>query len=118
MILTERIFAQALTLAGDLDERQTALLRVLCQGAQTSLAGQLRRGLTAEDCLADFVSAAGLMALAALSEAAEADSVERFTAGDVTIQKKSASAAANCLRYQARVMMTPYLKDQFLFQGV
>ena len=118
MILAERIFAQALTLAGDLDARQTALLRVLCRGAERSLAAQLRKGLTAEDCLSDFISAAGLMALAALSETGETDSVERFTAGDVTIQTRSGSAAANCLRYQARVMMTPYLRDNFLFQGV
>lgn len=117
MILEERIFAQALTLAGDLDARETALLRVLCRGAERSLTAQLRRGLTAEDCLADFVSAAGLMALAALSETGE-DAVEQFTAGDVTVRKRSASAAANCLRYQARVMMTPYLRDNFLFQGV
>lgn len=118
MILEERIFAQALTLAGDLDARETALLRVLCRGAERSLTAQLRRGLTAEDCLADFVSAAGLMALAALSETGEGDVVEQFTAGDVTVRKRSASAAANCLRYQARVMMTPYLRDNFLFQGV
>ena len=65
MILEERIFAQALTLAGDLDARETALLRGLCRGAERALTAQLRRGLTAEDCLAAFVSAAGLMALAA-----------------------------------------------------
>ena len=118
MMLEERIFAQALTLAGDLDDRETGLLRVLCRGAERSLSAQLRRGLTAQDCLADFVSAAGLMALAALSETGENASVERFTAGDVTIQKRGGSAAASCLRYQARVMMMPYLRDNFLFQGV
>ena len=118
MILTERIYAQALTLAGELDGRQSALLRVLCQAAKASLAGRLRSGLTPEDCMADFVTAAGLMALAALSETGDTGEVERFTAGDVTIQRKSGCAAANCLRNQAWVMMAPYLKDRFAFQGV
>ena len=118
MMVTERIFAQALTLAGDLDARQTALLRVLCQGAEASLTAQLRNGVTYQDCQADFISAAGLMALAALSETSETETVERFTAGDMTIHKTKNSAAANCLRAQAKVMMSPYLKDTFLFQGV
>ena len=118
MMVQERIFAQALTLAGDLDTRQTALLRVLCQGAEKSLMAQLRNGVTDQDCQADFISAAGLMALAALSETSETETVERFTAGDMTIHKARNSAAANCLRYQAKVMMSPYLKDTFLFQGV
>lgn len=118
MTLVERIFAQALTLAGKLDERQTALLKVLCQGAAGELAGQLRKGLTAEDCLADFIAAASLIALAALSEAGEAETVESFTAGDVSIRKERNSAAANCLRYQARVMMMPYIRDPFAFVGV
>lgn len=118
MTLVERIFAQALTLAGVLDDRQTALLRVLCQGAAGELAAQLRKGLTPEDCMADFVSAASLIALAALSEAGETETVESFTAGEVTVRKARNSAAANCLRYQARVMMMPYIRDPFAFLGV
>ena len=118
MTLVERTFAQALTLAGNLDERQPALLQVLCQGAAGSLAAQMRKGLTPEDCLADFISAASLIALAALSEAGESETVESFTAGDVSIRKGRNSAAANCLRYQARVMMMPYIRDPFTFQGV
>ena len=108
MTLVERTFAQALTLAGNLDERQTALLQVLCQGAAGSLAAQMRKGLTP----------ASLIALAALSEAGESETVESFTAGDVSIRKGRNSAAANCLRYQARVMMMPYIRDPFTFQGV
>lgn len=118
MTLNERVFAQALTLAGELNQRQTALLAVLCQGATRSLAAQLRKGLTPEDCMADFLAASSLIALAALTEAGEPESVERFTAGDVTIQKGRNTAAGNCLRYQARVMMMPYLRDPFTFQGV
>lgn len=118
MNLNERIFAQALTLAGQLDERQTALLEVLCRAAAAALTAQLRKGLKPEDCLADFVSAASLTALAALSEAGESVSVESFTAGEVSIRREHSSAAANCLRYQARVMMMPYIRDPFSFLGV
>lgn len=118
MMVAEQVFAQALTMAGMLDDRQRALLEVLCRSAAASLAAQLRDGLKPEDCLADFTAAAGLMALAALSEAGEDAAVESFTAGDVSIRKERNCAAANCLRYQARVMMTPYIRGTFAFLGV
>lgn len=118
MTLIEQIFAQAMTLAGSLDPQQTALLKVLSRSACACLSGQLRSGLTPEDCLADFIGAASLMALAALSEAGEPAAVESFTAGDVSVRKERNSAAANCLRYQARVMMMPYIRDPFSFLGV
>lgn len=118
MTVAEQVFAQALTLAGALEERQTRLLEALCRGATVSLGAQLRDGLTPEDCLADFTAAASLMALAAVSEAGEDAAVESFTAGDVSIRRERNSAAANCLRYQARVMMMPYIRDPFAFLGV
>lgn len=118
MTVAEQVFAQALTLAGALDDRQTALLEVLSRSASASLSAQLREGLTPEDCLADFTAAASLMALAAVSEAGENGTVESFTAGDVSIRRERNSAAANCLRYQARVMMMPYIRDPFAFLGV
>ena len=118
MSLTEQVYAQALVLAGPMEERQNALLRMLCRSACTALAGQLRPGLEPEDCLSDFVCAAGLMALAAMNEAAEPEASARLTAGDVTIEKTKSSAAANCLRLQARVMMAPYVRDAFVFLGV
>ena len=71
MTLTEQIYAQALLLAGELEQRQTELLKVLCQGANNALAGRLRDGLTPEDCKADFIAAASLFALSALSAADE-----------------------------------------------
>lgn len=118
MTVHEQVFAQALTLAGVLEDRQIRLLEVLCRSATASLAANLREGLTPEDCLADFTAAASLMALAAVSEAGEDVSVESFTAGDVSIRREKNSAAANCLRYQARVMMMPYTRDPFAFLGV
>ena len=60
MTLTEQIFAHALVLAGELEPRQEALLKVLCRSAENALSMRLRQGLTPEDCKADFLSAAGL----------------------------------------------------------
>ena len=55
-------------------------------------------------------------ALAALSESD--GSPERFTAGELTVQRGSASAAARCLRGQAELMMMPYVRDSFAYLGV
>ena len=118
MTLTEQIYAQALLLAGELEQKQMALLRVLCQGANNALASRLRDGLTPEDCKADFIAAASLLALAALSETDDMAQLEHIQAGDLTLRRGSPDSAACCLRYQAEVMMTPYLKDKFAFMGV
>ena len=118
MTVQEQVFAQALTLAGTVDDRQIRLMEVLCRSAVSALRAQLRDGLEPEDCLSDFVSAASLMALAALDGLDEDRGVEQITAGDLTIRKGSKAAAANCLRTQAELMMAPYIKDGFLFRGV
>ena len=118
MTLTEQIFAQALLLAGELEQKQMDLLRILCRGANNSLAGRLREGLTPEDCKADFIAAASLFALSALSVADEKSAVEMFQAGDLSVRRRSGDAASNCLRNQAELMIAPYLKDRFSFLGV
>ena len=118
MNLTSQIFAQAVMLAGDVDSRQEALLRLLCASAASSMANRLRDGIQPEDCKADFVAAASLYALAALSEAEDMDNLESFTAGDVTVRRGSSNAAARCLRYQADLMISPYSMDRFAFRGV
>ena len=118
MTLSEQIYAQALLLAGELEEKQTQLLRVLCQGAHRALASRLREGLAPEDCKADFVAAASLFALSALSVADDKSAVEMFQAGDLSIRRKGGDAASNCLRNQAQLMIAPYLKDNFAFMGV
>lgn len=115
MTLTEQVFAQALLLAGDQQQRQEELLMLLCSASVNSLTARLRQGLSPEDCLADFIAAASLYALAALS--AQSD-MEKIVAGDVTLQRSSTDAASNCLRYQADVIIAPYLKDNFSFRGV
>lgn len=118
MTLTEQILAQSLLLAGDLTEHQKQMLEVLCTATAVSLEARLRDGLTADDCKADFIAAASLLALASLGQMSEDSQVEQITAGDFTIKKGSSDAASNCLRAQAELMIAPYLKDRFLFRGV
>ena len=116
MSLVDLIYSQAVMMVGQLTGEQDQLLRVLCRVAKNTLAGRLRPGLTPEDCQADFIAAGSLFALAALSESDS--SPERFTAGELTIQKGSSNAAARCLRSQAELMMLPYVRDGFAFLGV
>lgn len=116
MSLTDQIYAQALLMVGHLSAEQDELLKTLCRVAKTGLEGRLRSGLTPEDLRADFIAAGSLMALAALSESD--GSPERFTAGELTVQRGSSSAAARCLRSQAELILMPYVKDSFAFLGV
>jgi hypothetical protein len=117
MTLTEQVYAQALLLSGDLEARQEALLKLLCGSVVSSLTARLREGLRPEDCLADFIAAASLLALSELDSVANVQA-EQITAGDFTIRKHSNDAASNCLRAQAELMISPYLKDRFSFMGV
>ena len=118
MMLTEAVFAQAVLLAGQLDEQQTQLLQVLCQASCSSLTARLRDGITPEDCKADFVAAASLFALAALQEAGKGETLEEFRAGDLTIRRNNADAPSKCLHRQAELIIMPFLKDSFVFRGV
>ena len=118
MMLTDAVYAQAVLLTGQLEERQSQLLQILCTAAASSLEARLRDGITPEDCKADFIAAASLLALAALSEADETAQMDQISAGDITFRRGSTDSAACCLRYQAEVVMTPYLKDNFTFMGV
>ena len=120
MTLSEQVYAQALLLAGQIDERRTKLLEVLCSAVTSSLAARLRDGITPEDCKADFVAAASLYALASLGDVEETVQVEEFQAGDLTVRqsREGRDAASNCLQRQADMMILPYLKDRFSFLGV
>lgn len=118
MTIEEQVYTQALLLAGDLSPEQTALLKVLCQGAVASLTARLRRGLTPEDCKVDFISAASLFALAALSGVDPLTATSQIAIGDVTIRRDKTDAASNCLRSQAELIIAPYLADRFAFLGV
>ena len=117
MSLTEQIYAQTLLLTRDLQDGDEELLELLCRSTEVSLKNKLREGITPEDCKADFVAAASLYALAAASEADEMADFDHIQVGDVTM-KRGGTAAAACLRNQARLMMAPYLMDRFTFRGV
>ena len=119
MSLTDQVYAQAALLAGQLEENQPDLLRVLCTCATASLSARLREGLRPEDCKADFVASASLFALAELNSVKDGTTLEQITAGDLTIRKaNSGDTASNVLRNQAQLMIAPYLKDRFCFRGV
>ena len=118
MSLTQQIFAQAVMLAGAIEPKQEALLRLLCGSAAAYMGSRLREGIRPEDCKADFVAAASLYALAAMSEMDEISQMEQITAGDLTLRRGGKDAAACCLRYQAELLISPYVKDRFVFMGV
>ena len=118
MTLTEQVFAQAQVLSGELEERQYALLRVLCQGAVGSLTARLREGLTPEDCKADFLAAASLLALSALAGIGDGEDMEQIAIGDMTLRPRAGDAASRCLYNQAQFIIAPYLGDSFSFLGV
>lgn len=118
MSLVEQIYAQALVLIQDSTDANLPMLEVLCRSAENSLRQKLREGLTPEDCKADFIAAASLLALAALSELDDVAQMAQIQTGDLTLRRGSPDSAACCLRYQAEVMMMPYLQDKFAFMGV
>ena len=118
MSLVEQIYAQALVLTQDSTDMNLPMLEVLCRSAENSLRQKLREGITPEDCKADFVAAASLLALAALSEQDDAAQMEQIHAGDLTLRRGSHDSATCCLRYQAELVIKPYLKDCFSFAGV
>ena len=117
-MMTELVFSQAALLAGQLDDKQTELLKVLCQCTVSALTARLREGLTPENCKADFVAAASLYALAALQEAGAACNVAEFRAGDLTVKRSGMDTSSRCLHRQAELIIQPFLKDSFAFLGV
>lgn len=119
-MMREQIFAQALLMAGQLEEKHAELLWVLCASSAAALAARLKDGVAPEDCKEVFVEAASLYALAALGTADENASIEEFKAGDLTVKRGNTGrdAASRCLEKQAERMIRPYLKDCFAFMGV
>lgn len=120
MSLKDQVLAQALLLAGELTQHQKLMLGALCTASTAALTSRLREGLTPDDCKADFIASASLLALAAMNSVTGEEQPEQITVGDFTVKnsKSSSDAASNCLRAQAELMISPYLKDRFVFQGV
>ena len=119
-MMTAQVYSRALSLAGALEERQKQALEAFCGVCISGLNGRLRSGLTPDDCGDDFITAAGLMALAAMEQVAADAPVSQIVAGDFTVKKDTVSreAASACLMQQAERIMAPYLKDRFAFLGV
>ena len=120
MSLIEQIQAHALLLAGGMGDHQTRILNALCHSAASTLENRLRDGLTPEDCKADFIAAASLLALAAMTTYMGEEFSENISVADFSIKTVTGynDAASNCLKTQAELMIAPYLKDRFTFLGV
>ena len=119
MMLGQQVFDRALLLAGEMDKTQEDILYVLCGSWASSLEARLRHGITVADCKEDFLTAAGLFALADLNALGQDAGVEEFRAGDLTVKKDgNGDRAGLCLQKQAGMLMKPYVKDSFSFLGV
>ncbi len=118
MTLTQQVYAQGVLMSGLDDPAKGQLLQAFSRSAVVHLRRKLRPGMVPEDCKADFVAAAALYALAALSESDETGSLEQAQLGDLTIRRSVGNTAAQCLRVQAELIMSPYTVDRFSFRRV
>ncbi len=113
MSLTEQVCNQAKFMAQELTADHQTLLETVAGAVARSLEARLRDEISPEDCLSDFVTAAGMYTAAVLEDLG---GVEQFTAGDVTVRR--ASSRADELRKQAVTLMMPWIKAPFTFMGV
>lgn len=118
MTMTELVFAQALLMAPDLSTTEQHMLQMMCHAAVTSLERKLRNNLAVKDCQNEFVSAASMYALAAMSEISEENQFEQISTGDLTLRRGNGTLASNCLRNQADMIMAPFVKLGMVFMGV
>lgn len=110
--MTEQIVLLARQLGAP--ERKENLLELVCQAAEQELSGQLKPGLTPEDCGGLFPLAAAWMALDTLEAGGGDGGVTSFTAGEVTIRREPGDT-----RRRARELLAPYLMEEgFGFMGV
>ena len=118
MTLTQQVCAQARLMARELAEENEALLEAVCAASASELKQQLRDNVGPEDCLTDFVTAAAMLALAAMADVGSMAQLEQVSAGDFTVRCNSNNATAQSLRQQAYSLMRPYIKASFSFVGV
>ena len=118
MSLTEQIYAQALSLAGEgLDTEQKNLLHALCAAEDAAMEAGGNEKWNSPEGRRARILAGGLYAMADFMETDEARSVQRFTAGTVTVQRAEGTGGAG-LRQQADRILTPFRGDRFAFRGV
>lgn len=118
MSLTEQVVSQIQFIAPELTEENTELVEIVAYAAVATLQARLRDGVEPEDCLPDFITAAGMHALAALTIVDNWETVADFSAGDVSVRPKSRQQVVEYLQTQADALIAPYLKIPFVFQGV
>lgn len=119
MTLVDEVYTHARILAPRMNGESQALLEAVCRSTTVSLKARLRENLTVEDCKTDFVTAASMLALAAMSQISDLDQLDQITAGDLTLRRRgSGNMASECLRAQAELLIMPYVKDPFVFVGV
>ena len=111
------IAEQAAALAGC----GTAQAKPMAAAACARIRSLLKSGVEPETCRAELVSAGTLWTLSLLAAAGTGTDVSAYSAGDVRVQRRSASeaaAGAAALRRQAEDILAPYLKSGFAFVGV
>ena len=115
MTLTEQVYTQAQLMAQGLGEGNQQVLEALCASAVACVRARLRDNVEPEDCLSDFVTAAAMFALAAVNELGDMVQYGQVEGEDLTLRRSGSDAAANCLKYQAELLMRPYFKQPFAF---
>ena len=118
MTITEDVISQVSFMAPELIDCGEEMLRTVCASVVSSLTARLRDDIDPEDYQSEFVTAAGMYAVAALTELSDLSRVEQLTAGDLTVRKSNVNHAADYLRRQADMLMAPFTKAGFSFLGV
>ena len=115
--MTERILELARELCGA--EEGDPLLAALCRAAETAWTARLKRGVTPVDCGEVFLCAAAFTAAADHLAGQCGGSVESFTAGELSIKKRSGWNDSEAMRKIAERLMVPYVaEERFAFKGV
>lgn len=99
---------------------ETALM-TLCGAASAQLKARLREGVSAAEIKEQFVTAAGMLALAMYIASEDTPAVSSFRAGNLSVGCRAGGgeATAASLRKQAENILAAYLQDEdFAFLGV
>ena len=115
--------AEIATAASAICGEENELLDLLSAAAAEELEHRLKKGITPEDCSQQFITAAALMAAAAVSSVSVvSDEGVDYRAGSVSVTRRDpikANDASILLRRNAETIMAPYLFDSgFVFSGV
>lgn len=105
-----------------MDAGELAALESMCRAAEEELSTRLREELTAEDVGDRFTLAAATLGLSLYVGAGSGGQAESFTAGSMSLRRRSAGGtaeAAELLRRQAELMLAGSLIDGgFEFRAV